>query len=122
MHPKLRRHLFAYGVAVASVAAAVLLASLRLRSDRELMFPLSFAAVLASAWYGGLGPGLFATLLAGVAAAYFVMPPRYSFSVADPRQLVHLGLFTLGALVIGSLNERLRAAHRQLDERFREQR
>jgi K+-sensing histidine kinase KdpD len=120
MQQKVRRRLSTYGVALLAVSLAVLLAWLRLRSDRALIFPLSFAAVLVSAWYGGLGPGLFAAALAGIAGAYFFLPPLYSFTVTDPNELIHLGLFALGALLISSLNEKLRAAHQQLDERFRE--
>jgi K+-sensing histidine kinase KdpD len=120
MQQKPRRRFVAYGIALLAVLLAVLLAWLRVQSDRTLIFPLSFAAVLVSAWFGGLGPGLLAAGLAGVAGAYFLLPPLNSFAVTDPTELIHLGLFALGALLISSLNEKLRSAHQQLDERFRE--
>ncbi len=42
---------------------------------------LFFAAVMASAWFGGTIPGLFAVLLSTVLVDYFFVPPFYSFSV-----------------------------------------
>jgi C4-dicarboxylate-specific signal transduction histidine kinase len=40
-----------------------------------------YAAVVASAWYGGKWPGSLAVALGAVSVAYFFMPPVYSFKV-----------------------------------------
>src|SRR5450631_2245645 len=42
---------------------------------------LFFAAVMASAWFGGTAPGLFAVLASTVAVDYFFLPPYYSLSM-----------------------------------------
>ena len=42
---------------------------------------LFFAAVMASAWIGETGAGLFAVLLSTVAVEYFFVPPFYSFAI-----------------------------------------
>jgi hypothetical protein len=56
-HPVLR-----YGVAVLAVAAALVLTTLLLGiRDTPFVFPF-FAAVAASAWFGGVGPGWFAVV------------------------------------------------------------
>jgi len=61
-----------YAIALACVAAA-LSSSLLL----QYLFPypflsLFFAAVMASAWFGGTAPGLFAVFLSKVAVDYFL--------------------------------------------------
>ena len=64
--------LLRYGVAVLAVGMAflvkLLLAPLIVQ---ETPFLLVFAAIMISAWYGGLGPGLLATVTAGLATDYF---------------------------------------------------
>jgi hypothetical protein len=56
-----------YAFAAASVGLAFLLTRVFERALEGHVSPLFFAAVTASAWYGGLGPGLVATALAAVA-------------------------------------------------------
>ena len=48
-------------------------------------FPLAVfsAAVAAAAWSGGSGPGLLATLIAGLVGNYFFLNPRYTLTVRD---------------------------------------
>jgi K+-sensing histidine kinase KdpD len=70
-----------YGLAVASVAAALIVALL-LRPD-ALITPVFFLAIILTAWFGGIGPGLVAAALATMAVAYFFVPPLYSLRV-DP--------------------------------------
>jgi PAS domain S-box-containing protein len=70
-----------YGMAVLLVGAAFL-ATLLIRG----LFPypflfLFFAAVMASAWLGGTGAGLFAVLLSTVVVGYFFVPPYNKFAV-----------------------------------------
>ena len=70
-----------YGIALVCVAAA-LSSSLLLQH----LFPypflfLFFAAVMASAWFGGTAPGLFAVFLSTVAVDYFFVPPFRSFAI-----------------------------------------
>jgi C4-dicarboxylate-specific signal transduction histidine kinase len=86
------------GIAIALVAAA-LVATLMVRS----LFPypflfLFFAAVMASAWLGGTGAGLFAVLLSTVAVAYFFVPPFNSFAI-NATDTTYFAAFVLCALV-----------------------
>ena len=65
----------------------------------DTQFMLFYAAVLFSAWNGGLGPGLFATTLAALVADYLFISPR-SLRVVDRSDLLRLGLFSAeGAIV-----------------------
>jgi K+-sensing histidine kinase KdpD len=72
-----RRH----GIALFFVATA-LVSTLPLQ--RFFPYPflfLFFAAVMASAWFGGMGPGLFAVLISTLVVDYFFVPPLYSFAI-----------------------------------------
>jgi len=70
-----------YGVASLCVAAA-LSSSLLLQHFFPYPFLfLFFAAVMASAWFGGTAPGLFAVLLSTLGVDYFFVPPFRSFAV-----------------------------------------
>jgi signal transduction histidine kinase/ActR/RegA family two-component response regulator len=55
-----------------------------------LMFTLS---VMATAWYGGLGPGLLATALSALIGDYFFIEPFYSFSIYSHAEFIEEGLF-----------------------------
>ena len=68
--------LLRYGVAALAVALALLL-KLLLEPVivQETPFLLVFAAIMVSAWYGGVGPGLAATVVAALITDYFFLPP-----------------------------------------------
>src|SRR5262249_31669712 len=72
-----------YGMALLAVSLAV-----GIRYALGFFFPgltgasyvLMFPAVLFSVWYGGLGPGLFATFISLLATDYLLIPPLFHFS------------------------------------------
>jgi PAS domain S-box-containing protein len=66
-----------------------------------LVTPLFFPAILLSAWFGGVGPGLLAALLATLALDYFFVPPIYSLSF-DPVDLPYLLAFLVSAVLVSS--------------------
>jgi PAS domain S-box-containing protein len=107
-----------YGVAVATVALALLLTLALWPVTDHAPFAFSFAAVMVSAWYGGLGPGLCAIALAVLGSIYFLLPPFHSFFVDRVDNLIRLGLFVLVALLINVLN----AQRRRAEENERAQR
>jgi signal transduction histidine kinase len=47
--------------------------------QQDVPFLLSSLIIIISAWYGGLGPGIIATLLAGALTNYFFLAPKGSF-------------------------------------------
>jgi pilus assembly protein TadC len=68
-----QRFLARYALPAVTVAAAVLETRL-LGPSRGIPFTLFFAAVLLSAWYGGLGPALAAVALSLLAVYSFFVP------------------------------------------------
>jgi len=99
-----------YGVAVLSVALAGLLTLLLPPVAEGAPFAFFFAAVMVSAWYGGLGPGLLAIALSVILSAYFLFPPFYSLHVGAAGDLLRLSLFILVASLISSLQARQQRA------------
>ena len=99
-----------YGVAVLAVGVAF---GLKLLLDplivQDVPFLLVFGAIMVSAWYGGLGPGLLATVAAGLATDYFFLPPKGSFSWFG-LETVPLLVFLAEGTLVCLLAEALRAA------------
>jgi PAS domain S-box-containing protein len=102
-----------YGVAVLAVGV-VLLVKLLLDPliTEQSPFLLLAGAVVVSAWFGGLGPGLLATTLGAFGADYFFLPPEGSFTWAGVA-LLPLALFAVQGLVISLLTEALRSARQR---------
>src|SRR5579864_8714498 len=65
---------------------------------------LPLAAVVASAFYGGLGPGLSATLLGVLASDYFFMVPRYSLRLHSADDIAEIAVFSAVAVLINVLS------------------
>ncbi|WP_448207578.1 DUF4118 domain-containing protein [Azospirillum sp. sgz302134] len=66
-------------------------------------------AVLASAVTGGLGPSLYACVVSILAFNYFFLPPLYTFTIADPQNIVALFFFAVVAMIASNLTARMRA-------------
>jgi K+-sensing histidine kinase KdpD len=106
---------FRYGLAIALSLLALLLSLGLGQSIEESPFSLFLATVAISAWYGGLGPGLVATVLGGLICATFFLPPLASPTIATITSAVRLVIFLLVAVLISSLNATLRDARRRAE-------
>jgi PAS domain S-box-containing protein len=103
-----------YGVAVASVAVALgLKLLLNPLMTQHSPFLLLAGAVMVSAWFGGLGPGLLATALGAICADYFFLAPVGSFTGLVGVGFLPLFLFALQGLLISSLAQALRSARQR---------
>ncbi|MGC8469572.1 MAG: DUF4118 domain-containing protein [Acetobacteraceae bacterium] len=94
------------GIVLAGLLVALLLRGFLANSDVGLVF---LTAVLLSAITYGLGPSLLACVLSALAYNFFFLPPLYTFTIADPENVVALFFFVLVALLAGNLAARLRA-------------
>jgi PAS domain S-box-containing protein len=114
-----RSLLLRYGLAAVSVALVgemkILLEPLLGRDSPFLLF---FAAVMISAWYGGLWPGLLAAILSALITDFFFLPPYLAFSLGTESAQTHLQLamFLVEAVLISWLTESLHASRRQADD------
>jgi len=110
-----REQLLQYTVALICVALALgatLLLKTYLTPTPAALF---FAAVMVSAWYGGLGPGLLATVLSTLAINSFFFKPVYSLNIININFLVPLVVFMLTAGLISLLNESHRSVQRKAE-------
>jgi nucleoside-diphosphate kinase len=104
--------LTAYGVALAAAGLA-LLCALTLwapGASNPLAIPSFVAAVVASAWFGGRGPGLVATALGFLAIDYFFEEPVYSLDISSVGTAVDLVGFVLISVLVGALSARANTA------------
>ncbi len=72
-------------------------------------FPFFVAAIALSAWFYGVGAGLFSTLLATLVTNYFFLPPLYVLTLGK-EDVSRLGLFLLVAGIAVSLMRAQRLA------------
>ena len=107
----------AYLLALVSVGVATVL---RLVIDPYvggLEFATFLPAVIITTLISGYGAGLFSVVLSVAAAAFFVLPPRLSFYVEEPGDVLALLLYTAVML----FNVALIAGMRLAVERSREE-
>ncbi len=74
-------------------------------SNISLVF---LTAVMGTAIAYGLYPALFACLVSVLAYNFFFLPPLYSFTIADPENVVALFFFALVAVIASNLTARMR--------------
>jgi PAS domain S-box-containing protein len=105
-----------YAVALAAVIALVLmrLALAPVFGD-HFRFMIVLPAVVFSAWYGGLGAGLLATVLSAGASTYLFLEPRHTFATRNAEDLTALFAFMFIGGFISLLSENLIQARRRLE-------
>jgi PAS domain S-box-containing protein len=72
-------------------------------------------AVAVTAFFGGLAPGLFATLLGALTGIYLFIPPTHTLLVTEPREWTRIGVFVTTGLIFSWLCELLHATRRRLE-------
>ena len=110
-----------YGLALALASLALLIRDALPVPEGTAVYQLPIAAVVLSAWYGGRGPGLFASLICATVVEYRFIPPVNSFDLSPDYAL---GFFIFIALCLlltefGARRRRAAQALRVSEERFR---
>src|SRR5438105_6204374 len=109
-----------YGVALAMTALA-LLGALIIDVPFHLHTNLPFiAAVAISAWYGGRGPGLLASIFSVLLIALFFPRTPGVFDIPWFRQGVYLASFLFVAAIIAETTESMRLARAEAEARAEE--
>jgi K+-sensing histidine kinase KdpD len=103
-----------YATAVLSVVVALVIGLLLNRFLETAPFvSLFLCAIMVTSWYGGVGPGLFATALSISAFEYYFLPPIHSVAVAL-KDIPRIALFAITALIVIALNAAQRSAAQSL--------
>ena len=86
-----------------------------IESETKLEFVV---AIVISAWYGGLWPSLWCSLIAFLFTNYFIYEPRFEFTFTL-HALVPLAVFLLIAFIINALKRELKRAETVTEEQRR---
>jgi PAS domain S-box-containing protein len=78
-------------------------------------FVMLYPAVVLSAWVGGFGPGVLSTVVVGLAADYFWLPPYRTFGLESLADAALLSLFVVICLAMAYLTDALKRARSHLD-------
>jgi len=106
---------YVFAVLMTSVTVWLRLAAGYHPGDAPLVLVL-LIPITVSAYFGGLGPGLFATAVAALEGSYYLLPPLHSFRVIDndlPRLvlLIVVGVFiSVVVALLKASRDRLQAA------------
>ncbi len=104
-----------YSVAIAIVLIAAILRLVFLQAlGMQVAFLTLYPAVVLAALYGGLRPGILATLLAAALGDYFWMEPVGSVIMAHAIDWLALAIFVFNCLLISWIVERLQKAQSRL--------
>jgi PAS domain S-box-containing protein len=104
-----------YGLAVLSVGLALVFTRLLGHAMAATPTTLFFAAVIVTAWYRGMGPGLLAIGLSAVAIDWFLISPNQAVTISL-TYVPRLATFVLSALLISSLS----AARKRAEDALRQ--
>ena len=105
-----------YGLAAGlSTLALVLMLLMRPLMEQSVFF-LFLAAVVASAQYGGFGPGLMATTLSALASNYFFLEPYYEL-LNGMEESLRLAIFLATGVLVSWLADGRKRAEEHLRER-----
>ena len=102
-----------YGVVLLSTASALIISRwmfLHLGASPGTLF---LCAVMLSAWFGGVGPGLLASALSAFAFHYVFLPPMYSLG-PKPGEIPKVFMYIIANLIIGLLSAAQRNAKESL--------
>ena len=121
-NPKVANSKAAYVIAFVLAAAAVLL---KYGLDRVLpalsgadvdRFLFFFPAVMAVAWFSGVGPAVFCLGMTFILSVFFLLEPQFSFFIESPVQRIHALVFLVEGAMICTLAGLLHAAWQQSDK------
>jgi C4-dicarboxylate-specific signal transduction histidine kinase len=105
--------IWSYGIAVLSVSVALIISRWPALHLQDAPVSLFLCAVILSAWFGGVGPGLLATALSALAFYYYFLPPTYSLG-PKAGEIPRLVIFMVSTLFVGSLSAAQRSATESL--------
>ena len=119
--PRASSRLARYGMAIIS-SGVMLIVCLFLNQALSGSLPLTLfiIPVVLSAWLGGIGPGLLATLLSGLASEYFLTEEHFSLFFLDTADWERLTLFLITSGLVNWLILMMRAARQEVEARARD--
>ena len=92
--------------------------------QNRVVFTFFVPAAMVAVWYGGVGPGIVATVLGLILGDFFFMPPRFAVGLLGlgVRQSMALGVYAVTTLLCVMLCERLHDQVRQFERALENER
>lgn len=112
MDPSRKRQAYALAIGIALVVLVVRYGLLEALGERALMLPFVLA-VMVAAWWGGLGPGLLATVLCALMRVFLIDPSPWSWTPPNTLDGLNILIFVLIGVTISVLCETLHATRRR---------
>ena len=106
-----------YGVAMLASAVALLVTAVLRPWLGQTIYLFVYPAVMMSAWYGGVGPGVLTALSGAVMAAVLFLKPLGSVRIDDPSALATAGMLVGTAWLVGTLSDGIERARREVESR-----
>ena len=107
------RFVWRYILAIGTVAVALVITrSLEQYTD---ITPLFYAAIVVSAWFGGMGPGLVAVVLSELAIDYYFVKPLYTLGLGQ-KGISFLVVFGFLAMLTSWMSSKRRKAEEALKQ------
>jgi len=104
-----------YGIACCIVLAVFLLRlSIFGSLDNRIPFGFFLLAVMIVAWFGGLGPGLFAAALGFLLASYFFLPRPGPTGALGEAERTAITIYVISSTLVSFLMDNLHARIRKL--------
>jgi two-component system, LuxR family, sensor kinase FixL len=110
---RIPRPIWQYGLAILSVAAALVIT--RPLHHYTDITPLFYGAIVISAWFGGMGPGLLAVLLSTIAIDYYFVAPLYTIRLGV-KHISFILVFGLLAILTSWMSTKRRQAEAALKQ------
>lgn len=102
-----------YALAIFAVALGTTINELLWPYIKPQTTPL-FAAVMISAWLGGLGPGLLSTALAVTVSVYVLVDPNDTYAI-DAHDVLRSSVYVATTLLVSTLNAKRKRAEAGLE-------
>jgi signal transduction histidine kinase len=83
--------------------------------DRPVTAPLFLAAIVVTAWLGGMLPAIIVSVLGGLMIDYYYIPPFYTFN-GSIEELLRISVFISEGVILAYLTERLRIGAEELKD------
>jgi signal transduction histidine kinase len=105
---------------VSSVIALLLALFFRMKFGMLPVLLVFLPAIMWSAWYGGFGPGFFATLITEWEICYFFLFPNHAIPPINPAVVIQMALFILEGTFISIFIDGGKREDKLIQYRFRE--
>jgi two-component system, cell cycle sensor histidine kinase and response regulator CckA len=98
-----------------SVVTLVVRVAIAVSFENRPLLILFMFPILLSAFLGGLGPGLVATIVSAAGVAYWAIPPIHSFFIAGPEDFLQWGFLVTNGVLVSVLSERMHRSRKRAE-------